>query len=237
MSDVQKNIHLVRFLCSEEILKSFAVSSMSESRYNSSEMMACMDSNSLLDLAPLDSTPGRSNNNIFSSSFSNSGDLSISATDAVIDLFIELFELKERNNWLRHQAVVILLQQLFGGTVERRVTENLVWANDLGTAVNLLEWMLSYLWPNGMNFYQVTYIIRTNEQKKKTRSDSFSKLSSIFPGLFGGMVGRHNAKRGAERLLWIFQNKRLNQQLLYMLFDELIASLFPEISGNKAGRG
>jgi hypothetical protein len=52
---------------------------------------------------------------------------SVSATDAAIDLFIELFELKEKNNWLRRQATVILLQQLFGGTVERKVTENLAY--------------------------------------------------------------------------------------------------------------
>jgi sorting nexin-25 len=30
-----------------------------------------------------------------------------------------MFELREKNNWLRRQAVVIVLQQLFGGTVER----------------------------------------------------------------------------------------------------------------------
>ena len=187
------------------------------------------ESNSMLDLTPVESFNSYPSPNILNSSISQSVEFSISATDAVIDLFIELFELKERNNWLRHQAVVILLQQMFGGTVERRVTENLGWAGELGTAVNLLEWILSYLWPNGTSFYDVPTVIRTPEQKKKTRSDSVSKLASVFPEIFGGMVGRSNAKRGAERLLWIFQNKRLNQQLLYMLADELIASLFSEL--------
>jgi sorting nexin-25 len=51
---------------------------------------------------------------------------------------------------------------------------------------------------------------------------------SVFPEIFGGMVGKSNAKRGAERLVWIFQNKKLNQQLLYMLVDEFVASLFVE---------
>jgi sorting nexin-25 len=40
-------------------------------------------------------------------------------TDSLCDLFIEMFELREKNNWLRRQAVIIVLQQLFGGTVER----------------------------------------------------------------------------------------------------------------------
>lgn len=43
----------------------------------------------------------------------------IKFADSLCDLFIEMFELREKNNWLRRQAVVIVLQQLFGGTVER----------------------------------------------------------------------------------------------------------------------
>jgi hypothetical protein len=41
-------------------------------------------------------------------------------TAPICDLFIEIFELKE-NNWLRRQAIVIILQQLLGGTIERFV--------------------------------------------------------------------------------------------------------------------
>lgn len=181
------------------------------------------------DLSITDTLNWETSPNILNSSLSQSQGLSISATDAVIDLFIELFELKDRNNWLRHQAVVILLQQLFGGTVERRVTENLAWIGELETGVGLLEYIVSYLWPNGTSYYDVPVVVRTNEQKKKTRSDAVSKLVSVFPEIFGGMVGRSNAKRGAERLVWIFQNKKLNQQLLYTMVDELVASLFLEL--------
>lgn len=42
-----------------------------------------------------------------------------SFTEPLCDLFIEVFELKEKNNWLRRQAVVIILQQIMGGTIER----------------------------------------------------------------------------------------------------------------------
>lgn len=40
-------------------------------------------------------------------------------TEPLCDLFVETFELKEKNNWLRRQAVVIILQQILGGTIER----------------------------------------------------------------------------------------------------------------------
>lgn len=40
-------------------------------------------------------------------------------TESLCDLFVEMFELKEKNNWLRRQALVIILQQILGGTIER----------------------------------------------------------------------------------------------------------------------
>ena len=45
-----------------------------------------------------------------------------SFTAPICDLFIEIFDLQE-NNWLRRQAIVILLQQVLGGTVERYVQD------------------------------------------------------------------------------------------------------------------
>lgn len=47
--------------------------------------------------------------------------------------------------------------------------------------------------------------------------------------LLGNMVGRQNARKGARRLFTVLQNKRLNQDLAYVLLDELIFSLFPEL--------
>ena len=44
-----------------------------------------------------------------------------SFTEPICSLFIELFDLREKNNWLRRQAIVIILQQILGGTIERQV--------------------------------------------------------------------------------------------------------------------
>lgn len=40
-------------------------------------------------------------------------------TGPICDLFVTLFELKDKNNWLRRQAILIILQQVLGGTIER----------------------------------------------------------------------------------------------------------------------
>lgn len=42
-----------------------------------------------------------------------------SFTAPICDLFIEMFELKDRSQWLRRQAVLVVLQQVLGGTIER----------------------------------------------------------------------------------------------------------------------
>ncbi len=40
-------------------------------------------------------------------------------SEPICDLILAVFELDKKNNWLRRQAIVILLQQVFGETIER----------------------------------------------------------------------------------------------------------------------
>jgi sorting nexin-25 len=48
------------------------------------------------------------------------GESSTSTFSAPIcDLILAIFELNEENSWLRRQAIVIILQQVLGGTIER----------------------------------------------------------------------------------------------------------------------
>lgn len=48
------------------------------------------------------------------------GETSTSTFSAPIcDLILAVFELNKKDNWLRRQAIVIILQQVLGGTIER----------------------------------------------------------------------------------------------------------------------
>lgn len=40
-------------------------------------------------------------------------------TAPICDTFVELFHLKDRSQWLRRQTILIVLQQVLGGTIER----------------------------------------------------------------------------------------------------------------------
>ncbi|KAH6574949.1 hypothetical protein BASA62_002209 [Batrachochytrium salamandrivorans] len=151
-----------------------------------------------------------------------------SATDAIIDVFIEIFELKEKNNWLRRQAVVLFLQQLFGGTVERRVNELLRWVVCEENTAYMLTGIIGTFWPKGVWDPQLP--TRTIEDKRRSRLAAQGKLATLLPEMLGGVVGRQNAKRGALRWCSLFQNRRLNQHLVYTIMDDLLVTLFPETS-------
>ena len=40
-------------------------------------------------------------------------------TTPICDFFVTLFELGAKNKWLRRQAILIILQSILGGTIER----------------------------------------------------------------------------------------------------------------------
>lgn len=63
-----------------------------------------------------------------------------------------------------------------------------------------------------------------------TKISDSSNYTFISIDLLGNMVGRQNARKGARRLFTVLQNKRLNQDLVYTLLDEIVYALFPELN-------
>lgn len=169
-------------------------------------------------------------------------EVEVTSTDIIVDIFQEVFQLKEKNNWLRRGAVLLIVQQLFGGTVDRRVTEQLRWVFSRENVIYLLERVKDSLWPGGKWWASPSEQLqqtsssssqqqqpqpaqRTVDEKLRSKMKAKGNIVQLVPELLGGVVGKQNAKRGAERLFFILQNRRLNQHLLYKLFDELVAQL------------
>ncbi|KAF8215891.1 PhoX domain-containing protein [Mycena galopus ATCC 62051] len=154
------------------------------------------------------------------------GETSTSTFSAPIcDLLLAVFELNKTNNWLRRQAVVIILQQLLGGTIERRQVKAFLEESRIMVVVNLFR---NGLWPGGK--LKPPSVPRTPEEKLRTRDEANRKLSSLVPDLAANMIGRSNARRGARRIFAVLQNRRLNQHIVYTVVDEVFAALFPDAS-------
>lgn len=141
-------------------------------------------------------------------------------TEPICDLFTELFELHEKNNWLRRQAIVILLQQLFGSTVERKIRETFSIALSPPSLVTYIGAFKASLWPNGQ--LKEPTPPRSRAEKDALRENANSKLATLIPELAANFVGRENARKGTRRVFSALQNKRLNKHLIYSLFDIVV---------------
>lgn len=141
----------------------------------------------------------------------------------ICDLFLEAFELNKGNNWLRGRAVVVVLHQLLGGTIERKVREG---ARSFVQDESLLRYIhlaRDTMWPGGV-LRQNT--VRTASQRLKSRTEASVVLATLVPDLAGNVVGRANAQGAARRIFAMVNNQRLNTHLVFTILDELVLVLF-----------
>lgn len=153
---------------------------------------------------------------------------SSSFSSPICDLILAVFELNKKNNWLRRQAIIIIMQQVLGSTVERKVRDTTSYFFDEMHVMNFIGTFRDSTWPGGQ--FRQTSAPRTAEEKAQARDDANRMLSALIPDLAANMIGRSNARRGARRIFAVLQNRRLNQHLLYTILDELVTALFPEAS-------
>jgi len=113
-----------------------------------------------------------------------------SFTAPICDLFIEVFDLKE-NNWLRRQAIVVILQQFLGSTIERyeiskleltyrKVKDTLKAATSAESIENSLTGFQDMMWPEGE--WRAPSDPRTDIEKAETRQRASRKLGLLIPG-------------------------------------------------------
>jgi sorting nexin-25 len=124
----------------------------------------------------------------------------------ICDLFLEAFELNRENNWLRGRAVVVVLHQLLGGTIERKVRDSFAASTSEESIAKYIDTVKDSLWPNG-KFKQS--VERTQEERTKSKKEAGAVLSTLIPELAASVVGRSNAQSASRRLHATFNNPRL----------------------------
>ncbi|KAJ1938972.1 tRNA (guanine-N(7)-)-methyltransferase (tRNA(m7G46)-methyltransferase), partial [Kickxella alabastrina] len=158
--------------------------------------------------------------------------------DPLSDLFMQVFGLTNRRNWLRRQAISILLRHIFGGTVERRIRDILGQATEDKRLAELLDNVRRSLWAdlpkrnNGFGFAAFAAPPagkRPNDMRRETAARARARVLAYVPGVLGSMVGRRNAREGARTLIDAVQDRGRNLGLVLHVFDLLVATMFPEI--------
>lgn len=148
----------------------------------------------------------------------------------ICDLFLETFELNRGNNWLRGRAVVVVLHQLLGGTIERKVRDS---ARSLVQDDSLLRYLTlarDTLWPGGV-LRKVPP--RSTPDRLKSRTEATVVLATLIPDLAANVVGRANAQAAARRIFATLNNQPLNTHLAFTILDEILLVLF---GSREAGR-
>jgi len=143
----------------------------------------------------------------------------------ICDAFLEVFQLHQGQNWLRGRALVVVLQQLLGGTVERKVREAaraLTTEDSLARYIGLLT---ETLWPGGGRF-RTSPPLRTPAEKAASKREAGLVLATLVPDVASGVVGRSNSVKAGRRIFATLNNARLNQHLVYTLLDEVIDVTF-----------
>lgn len=125
----------------------------------------------------------------------------------ICDIFLEVFELNRGNNWLRGRAAVVVLQQLLGGTIERRVRDTVGMMVSEDSILKYMDMVIGTLWPGGK--FDRDRKPRTESERKKTRTEASLMLATLVPDLAGSVVGRANAQAASRRLFATFNNPRL----------------------------
>jgi sorting nexin-25 len=124
----------------------------------------------------------------------------------ITDLFLETFELNRENNWLRGRAVIVVLHQLLGGTIERKVRESfdsLLSESNISSYIDALK---DSMWPGGRMKVGVE---RTEQEKVKSRKEAATVLGTLVPELASSVVGRQNAGIAARKVEGMVNNGRL----------------------------
>ncbi|KAF2267000.1 hypothetical protein CC78DRAFT_614457 [Lojkania enalia] len=145
----------------------------------------------------------------------------------ICDIFLETFELNRENNWLRGRAVVVVLHQLLGGTIERKVRESFDSYMSEDSIAKYIDMLKDNMWPGGQ--FKQGSIERTAGERAKSRKEAGVVLATLIPELAASVVGRSNAQSASRRLLATVNNQRLNTHLAFTLLDEMIQVLFPDV--------
>jgi sorting nexin-25 len=124
----------------------------------------------------------------------------------ICDIFLEVFELNRGNNWLRGRAVVVVLHQLLGGTIERKVRENVKSLVQEDAVIRYISLLEDTMWPGGKKREPT---VRSASEKAKSRTEASLMLATLVPDLAGSVVGRVNAQAASRRIFATFNNPRL----------------------------
>lgn len=148
----------------------------------------------------------------------------------ICDLLISVFRLNSSKSWLRGRALLVILQQIFGTTIERKIRETL--DSHINQDQGLKALLMSAkdaIFPNG-SFRSLEQ--RSSYQKSATRHEAKAILEVFMNDTCSKVFGSSNTHFAYTKIFSILQNSYVNEHLILSLLDALIIAVFPEVSAS-----
>ncbi|XP_030848222.1 sorting nexin-13 isoform X2 [Strongylocentrotus purpuratus] len=145
----------------------------------------------------------------------------------------EVFDLKNRDQWLRRQVETLLRQIIkaaFGTKINSRIIEGVETITSPAHVAELVKRFKESFWPGGV-LAEVPEP-RDEATKLRTRVAAKAELFGSVPDDLKNFIGSETTRRGMLRTFNMLQNHTLNKRLFYVFLENLLLTLYPE---NKFG--
>ncbi|PVH17330.1 uncharacterized protein CXQ87_000214 [Candidozyma duobushaemuli] len=144
----------------------------------------------------------------------------------ISDFLIDVFDLGSSKSWIRGRALLILLQQVLGSAIEKKIRSSMKnILNDEAMILTVIGNLKDTVFPNGR--FKDPPIVRSEALQEKTRSEARAIFEVYMEETCGKVFGNGNTKVRSRVLFELFQNDFINKSLIFQLLDQLVKELFP----------
>lgn len=148
----------------------------------------------------------------------------------ISDFLLTVFDLSN-SSWLRGRALLVVLHQVLGSTIEKSITENIdrVLSQEDRIA-GVVDQVTDMLFPGGK--FREAPEVRTKAEQTVTRQEAFVILQAFMKETCSKVFGSRGTNVACSNVLELMQNDFLNKHLILEVFDRVLVALFPEIAQN-----
>uniref|UniRef100_A0A667YL87 Sorting nexin 13 n=1 Tax=Myripristis murdjan TaxID=586833 RepID=A0A667YL87_9TELE len=144
-------------------------------------------------------------------------------------LMDEVFDLKEKNQWLRRN-IKNLLQQLiratYGDTINRKIVDHVDYMTSPEQVADYVKKFRDSYWPNGI--LAETQPRRDKSIRMRTRIAAKTSLLGIMPDELKHIIGADTTRKGILRVFDMFQHQSMNRRLVYVFLEGFLETMFPQ---------
>lgn len=145
----------------------------------------------------------------------------------ISEVLIEVFELGSSKSWVRGRAILVLLQQVLGSAIEKKLRffiSSLLSNEPL--LLNVLNSFKDTVFPGGK--FKDPPVLRSEKEQAKTRAEAKAIFEIYMEETCGRIFGASNTKHRSTIIFELIQNDYLNKLLVLQLIEIAIGDVFPE---------